>query len=164
MQTAISWEQRELNKFVSYSSSNLTASNIDEKGKYDLYDANGLIGKANGIPIKSDYITIIKDGAGVGRIRVLPRNTLFIGTMGAIELKNGNLDYVFALLTRFSLSNDFSGSTIPHIYFKDYGKNSYFIPKIEEQNLIGKFFSGIDSLITLHQRKAYFKETQKAEK
>ena len=102
---------------VDYISSNLTASDASKDGNYELYDANNIIGRTNHEPIKTGYLTIIKDGAGVGRIRKMPKNTMFIGTMGALKPINNSLDFVFSLLIRFSLSNEFSGSTIPHIYF-----------------------------------------------
>ena len=145
------WEQRKLNDFVIYLSSSLTISDALENGKYDLYDANNVIGKTNEDPLKTDYITIIKDGAGVGRIRKLPKNTLFIGTMGALLTNKCNLSFVFSLLTKANLSEGFSGSTIPHIYFKDYGNNIYFIPFEKEQIKIGNLFDSLDNLITLHQ-------------
>ena len=147
-----SWEQCKLNELVRYYSSNLTSSDAQEDGLYDLYDANNLIGKTNLNAIMEKYITVIKDGAGVGRIRILPENTSFIGTMGALLPENSDIDFDFALLSRYSLSSGCSGSTIPHIYFKDYGNNEYFVPKIYEQIQIGKLFIQIDSLITLHQR------------
>lgn len=103
--------------------------------------------------IQHDYITIIKDGAGVGRIRILPKNTAFIGTMGALIPYNNDINFIFALLNNSDLNRRFSGSTIPHIYFKDYGKEFYFVPILFEQNLIGEMFKQIDNLITLHQRK-----------
>ncbi len=147
------WEQRKLNEMVDYISSNLTSSDASKDGNYELYDANNIIGRTNHEPIKTGYLTIIKDGAGVGRIRKMPKNTMFIGTMGALKPINNSIDFVFSLLTRFSLSNEFSGSTIPHIYFKDYGNNIYFVPKLKEQNKIGDLYCKLDNLITLHQRK-----------
>ena len=147
------WEQRKLNEMVDYISSNLTASDASKDGNYELYDANNIIGRTNHEPIKTGYLTIIKDGAGVGRIRKMPKNTMFIGTMGALKPINNSLDFVFSLLIRFSLSNEFSGSTIPHIYFKDYGNNIYSVPKLKEQNKIGDLYCNLDNLITLHQRK-----------
>lgn len=99
-----------------------------------------------------NYITIIKDGAGVGRIRMLPKNTAFIGTMGAISSNKSNLFFIYALLTSKDLSEQFTGSTIPHIYFKDYGNENYYIPYMKEQEKIGLYFNELDNLITLHQR------------
>ena len=148
-----SWEQRKLNEIVSYTSSSLSAKDAVGDGKWDLYDANQLIGKTNLFFIRDDYITIIKDGAGVGRVRLLPKNSAFIGTMGALQPFNSNLLFNYALLTKADLSSKFSGSTIPHIYFKDYGNETYRVPSLLEQKRIGHLFNQLDSLITLHQRK-----------
>ncbi len=147
------WEQRKLSELVTYTSSGLTAKDCKDVGEYALYDANGFIGKTDASCISNDYITVIKDGAGVGRIRKLPKNTMFIGTMGALQAVNSDLDFIYSLLTRFSLGDQYSGSTIPHIYFKDYGNNEYLVPQREEQIAIGKYFMQIDHLIALHQHK-----------
>lgn len=136
-----------------YRSSSLTVTDAKENGKYYLYDANSIIGNTDIEPIRTKYITIIKDGAGVGRIRQMPENTMFIGTMGALIADRSELNFIFALLTRFDLGKTFSGSTIPHIYFKDYGNNEYLIPNKIEQEVIGDFFHKLDNLITLHQCK-----------
>ena len=147
------WEQRKLSDNVSYDSSNLTVKDGKEEGLYDLFDANGFIGRTDFRGFSTEYISIIKDGAGVGRIRKMPPKTMIIGTMGALQAKNADLSFVFALLSQFELNKTFTGSTIPHIYFKDYGNNIYFFPQINEQKSIGMIFSAIDDLITLHQRK-----------
>ena len=147
------WEQRKLNELVTYHSSNLTASDARDVGKFDLYDANSVIGKTNIEPMNSEYITIIKDGAGVGRIRTMPQNTMFIGTMGGLQVNKSDINFIFSLLTRFDLGKEYSGSTIPHIYFKDYGNNDYYVPAKDEQQAIGQYFTNLDHLITLHQCK-----------
>ncbi len=147
------WEQRKIEEICTYHSSSLTIKDIDEDGVYNLYDANSLIGKTNKGSMIEDYITIIKDGAGVGRTRLLPKNTMFLGTMGALTPKNSNLDFLFQLITKANLGKAYTGSTIPHIYFKDYGKNKYYIPCYDEQCILGVYFSNLDLLITLHQRK-----------
>ena len=146
------WEQRKLNEIVSYASSSLSAKDAADDGKWNLYDANHLIGKTNLFFVRDDYITIIKDGAGVGRVRLLPKNSAFIGTMGALLPLNSDLLFDYALLTKADLSRKFSGSTIPHIYFKDYGNETYRTPLLLEQQKIGSLFERLDSLITLHQR------------
>ena len=147
------WEQRKLNEICDYTSSSLTASSSIENGKYILYDANTEIGSVDSFSMNEDYITVIKDGAGVGRIRKLPKNTAFIGTMGALTSKNKETDFLYYLLERKDLSKQFTGSTIPHIYFKDYGKDAVNIPKDKEQQVIGSYFKQLDNIIALHQRK-----------
>ena len=147
------WEQRKLKYFADYKSSSLTVKDCKEEGKYDLYDANQVIGKTDKFVIDEDYITIIKDGAGVGRTRKLSKNTAFIGTMGALTVNNSDLDFLYATLNRIDWNTKTFGSTIPHIYFKDYGEKVYGEPSIEEQKKIGLYFKNLDTLITLHQRK-----------
>ena len=147
------WEQCKLNEICDYTSSSLTASSSIENGKYILYDANTEIGSVDSFSMNEDYIKVIIDGAGVGRIRKLPKNTAFTGTMGALTSKNKETDFLYYLLERKDLSKQFTGSTIPHIYFKDYGKDAVNIPKDKEQQVIGSYFKQLDNLITLHQRK-----------
>lgn len=146
-------EDHELREVCNYYSSSLTAKDVDENGMYDLYDANSLIGKTNKGCMTEDYITIIKDGAGVGRTKVLSKNTMYIGTMGALTPQNSDLDFLYHLITKADLGKSYTGSTIPHIYFKDYGKNRYCVPCFSEQKQIGTFFHNLDHLITLYQRK-----------
>ena len=147
------WEQCELGDICEYHSSSLTAKDIDEDGNSDLYDANSLIGKTKKGHMETDYITIIKDGAGVGRTRLLPKISMFLGTMGALTPRNSDLYFLYQLITNADLGKTYTGSTIPHIYFKDYGKNRYCIPSYAEQHKIGSYFRNLDNLITLHQRK-----------
>lgn len=147
------WEQRKLNQFSKYITSNKTVSDIISDGIYDLYDANNIIGKINNGVIKEEYITIIKDGSGVGKVRRLPKNTSFIGTMGGIVGMNSNIDFIYCNLLKTDFTKEINGATIPHVYYSSYGNNEYYIPKIEEQNKIGLIFNNIDNLITLHQRK-----------
>ena len=145
------WEQRKLNEICNYKSSSLTVADRTEQGKFPLYDANGQIGMVDSFYMQEDYITVIKDGAGVGRIRRLPKNTAFIGTMGALTSKNSELNFLYYLLEKKDLSKQYTGSTIPHIYFKDYGRNDVLVSDIKEQQKIGLYFDQLDHLITLHQ-------------
>ena len=147
------WEQRKLNELARYTPSPLTVKDINENGYYDLYDANEVIGKTDKSAFFTEYISIIKDGAGVGRVRKLSKNTSILGTMGAIIPQNSNYDFLFYTLEKTDFSKHTSGGTIPHIYFKQYGENIYSIPTLAEQIQIGTFFANLDNLITLHQRK-----------
>lgn len=146
------WEQRKLNEFTKYSSSTLTVKDIDENGNYDLYDANDLIGRTDKSALLVDYISIIKDGAGVGRVRRLPKNSCILGTMGAIIPQNIDYDFLFSVLEKTDFTKLTSGGTIPHIYFNQYGEKYFFVPSLEEQVKIGAYFFNLDHLITLHRR------------
>ena len=156
------WVESKLKENCIYKSSNLSNSDIEKEGIYDLYDANGIIGKTKKNPQTLDYITIIKDGSGVGRVRLLPKNTAFIGTMGALQ-SNNCINFLYVLLQKMDFSPFVNGATIPHIYFSDYGNAINKIPKnSEEQEKIGAFFSKLDKLISLHQSK--FEKLQKIKK
>ena len=147
------WEQRKLNEFTRYISSNLSISASINNGKYNLYDANNIIGKVNCKNISEEFITIIKDGSGVGKVRRLPKNSCFIGTMGGILSKESNIDFVYCCLLNTDFTKEINGATIPHIYYSNYGNNEYYVPKYLEQEKIGELFTNLDNLITLHQRK-----------
>ncbi|EJP24692.1 type I restriction modification DNA specificity domain protein [Lachnoanaerobaculum sp. ICM7] len=75
--------------------------------------------------------------------------------MGALTVNNSDLDFLYATLNRIDWNTKTFGSTIPHIYFKDYGEKVYGEPSIEEQKKIGLYFKNLDTLITLHQSKSF---------
>ena len=147
------WEQRKLGEVTQYATSSLKIADCTDEGEFDLYDANSVIGKTNFNVQTEDYITIIKDGSGVGTVRLLPKNTSFIGTMGAILAKNSEIEFIYALLQRFDFSQHINGATIPHVYYSEYKQDIIYAPIRNEQRIIGKIFKQLDNLITLHQRK-----------
>ena len=159
IKTTNAWEQYKLNEVTDYKSSSLSIDSISDDGLYNLYDAQGVIGKTNSEIQKKEYITIIKDGSGVGKIRKMEKNTAFIGTMGAIVNTYSDLNFLFSILEKFNFDKYISGSTIPHIYYKDYGTEKINIPKRKEQMYIGSIFENIGNLITLHHRKYIFFNT-----
>lgn len=147
------WERRKIREICKYCSSNLSVSDIDVDGKYQLYDVNGVIGKTNKLLQKEEYITIIKDGSGVGRVRKNLAYSSFIGTMGAIVPNDSEINYLFAEFQRKDFSKHINGATIPHIYFSNYGEDILCIPNVKEQQKIGVYFCNLDKLITLYQNK-----------
>lgn len=147
------WERRKIREICKYYSSNLSVSDIDVDGKYQLYDVNGVIGKTNKLLQKEEYITIIKDGSGVGRVRKNLAYSSFIGTMGAIVPNDSEINYLFAEFQRKDFSKHINGATIPHIYFSNYGEDILCIPNVKEQQKIGVYFCNLDKLITLYQNK-----------
>ena len=147
------WVEKKLNQIATYQSSSLTVGDALQNGKYELYDANSLIGFTNEETLSEVYITIIKDGSGVGRLRVLPKNTGFIATLGAI-LPNKGIDITFLLccLLNTDFNSHIMGATIPHVYFSSYGEVVYRIPTTEEQLKIGEYFKNLDQLIFKHNK------------
>ena len=148
------WEQRKLGEVFEYLSSQVQANQAQAEGRYKLFDASSQIGYSS-IGSNRPLVTIIKDGSGVGRIRLIPYNSWFIGTLGGLLANEIDVDFGYALLQNIDFSIYIIGSTIPHIYFKDYSAAPLFIAKFKEQQMIGKVFSKLDSLITLHQREHF---------
>jgi type I restriction enzyme S subunit len=147
------WVGRELEEICNYVSSSISSGNAISNGNYDLYDANGKVGCTNSNIQKKDYITIIKDGSGVGRVRLLPKNTSFIGTMGAFHVKNSDIHFLYNSLFKTDFTKHITGATIPHIYFSSYRKDIYFTPILEEQSQIGNYFRELDNLIQAQEQK-----------
>ena len=145
------WEEKELREICTYHSSSLTVNDAATNGVYPLYDANKCIGYTDKNIQDTDYITIIKDGSGVGRIRVLPKNSSFIATMGAMKIEKSDLHFLYCCLLRIDFSKHISGATIPHVYFRDYGSENCRVPIFEEQTAIGNYFQKLDTLISKHQ-------------
>lgn len=147
------WNKMKLNEISKYITSNFTISDSNPEARFDLYDANNIIGKVSNGVINEEYITIIKDGAGVGKVRRLPKNTAFIGTMGGIVAKKSNIDFLYCSLLKTDFTKEISGATIPHIYYSNYGNNEYLVPSLKEQEKIGEMFKNLDNLISLYQSK-----------
>ena len=150
------WEERKLNTFSEYQSSKYSANqfaDLQATGSYPVFDANNQITCLDKYDQESGYISIIKDGAGVGRVALRPGRSSIIGTMGYILSKESDLHFLFNVVQKIDFNKYISGSTIPHVYYRDYGNMDFFVPTIKEQTQIGKFFSNLDSLITLQKRK-----------
>jgi|SRR5690554_1428546 len=145
------WDKKKLNQITTYDSSSLSVNDALSEGKFQLYDANKVIGYTNDKPQSSEYISIIKDGSGVGRVRLLPENTSFIATMGAIKSTDIDIYFLFCLLVNKEISSHITGATIPHIYYSVYGEDIYLIPEKTEQKKIGDYFKNLDNLISNHQ-------------
>lgn len=146
------WEDRALREICTYHSSLLTVNDAATNGVYPLYDANKCIGYTDKNIQYTDYITIIKDGSGVGRVRVLPKKSSFIATMGAIKAEKSDLHFLYCCLLRIDFSKHISGATIPHVYFRDYGSENCRAPIFEEQTKIGNYFQKLDALINQHKQ------------
>ena len=129
--------------------SSLKASELLERGKYGVYGAQGILGYLDTYQTSIDSLAVIKDGAGIGRVQVIPKNSSVIGTIQLL-IPNDNTDllYAYYLLKYLDLGNSYSGATIPHIYFKNYGKREIEFKKLAEQECIGKELSSIDLLIS----------------
>lgn len=119
-------------------SSNIAQKDLTDKdGQYPIYGASGLISHVNFYRQECEYIAVVKDGAGIGRVFLLPPYSSIIGTMQYI-LPNPNIDvhYLYFAMQFMNLAKYYSGSTIPHIYFKNYKHEPIKLPPLEKQREI----------------------------
>ena len=145
------WHVRKLAEVATKKSSNISANKIEDNfGIYIIYGASGILKKVDFYEEENDYISIIKDGAGVGRIFYCGGKTSVLGTMDIIKPKlEINTYFLYCLLNNIDFVKYITGSTIPHIYFKDYSHEICGIPIYEEQTKIANFLSAIDDNINL---------------
>ena len=147
------WVYKKLNEVCDKGSSNITINKLSDcNGDYPLYGASGLVKYVDFYHQDKPYIGIVKDGAGVGRVNIYPAYSSLVGTMQYIFAKdNCLLDYLKYFLVKLDLSHCVSGATIPHIYFKDYGKERIPIPSLDIQRKIVSELDKIKELISLKQ-------------
>lgn len=148
------WTYKKLNEVCEKASSNIALNKIENNiGEYPLYGASGLVKHIDFYHKDKPYIGIIKDGAGVGRVGKYPAKSSLVGTMQYIHPNEEicNIDYLYFALQSLHLNESVTGATIPHIYFKDYGKLSIPIPSLDEQQAIVRELDGINHLIDLQE-------------
>ena len=134
-------------------SSNLKQKDVEGKeGLYPVYGASGIISHIDTYHQEENYIAIVKDGSGIGRVTFMPAKSSVIGTMQYILPKNGfNIKYIGYCLQSLDLSKYKQGAAIPHIYFRDYGERVVKVTEdINEQQSIVEYldsaFAKIDAM------------------
>lgn len=132
------WEIKTLEHALEKGSSNLSINKLkDDEGDYPFYSAKGFVKNISFYHQEKDYLAIIKDGAGVGRVSFHPAKSSVVGTLQYLLPKEGfDLRFLYYYLLSVDFSKYFTGSTIPHIYFKDYKSEPFPVLPIEEQKEI----------------------------
>lgn len=148
-------------KYVAYSyASAQKQSEVFECGKYEVYGASGLVGYLNTYGADTEYIGIVKDGAGVGRAQIYKPYTSMLGTMAyivPIDAKATNINFLKYSIDALDLGNTAGDrATIPHIYFSKYG-NEYIAsyPIIQQEkiaNYLDEKCGKIDELIANQEK------------
>lgn len=115
---------KRINEICTKGTSNLKQKDVEgENGIYPVYGASGLISKVDFYQQENEYIAIVKDGSGIGRVTFLPPKSSVIGTMQYIlPIKGFDIKYVCYCLQSLDLTKYKQGAAIPHIYFRDYGE------------------------------------------
>ena len=144
------WEEKRLGEILTSKSSAISQNTLkNNEGIYSVYGAIGKIKNINFYENENEYIGIVKDGAGVGRTFLCEKKSSVLGTLNYLELKTKSiyLKFAYYILKQIDFSKYIVGSSIPHIYFKDYKNEKIQLPILEEQQKIADFLSSIDSKI-----------------
>lgn len=137
----------QLDRLCSKGKSSLRQKDVENDGPYLVYGASGVVGHMSVYQNEHPYVAVVKDGAGVGRAVLCAGKTSVLGTMQALLPKEGtNLSYLLHLVRSLKLGEDYSGSTIPHIYFKDYGKRMVPVPTVSRQAVIADILDSVERL------------------
>lgn len=93
---------------------------------------------------------ITKDGSGVGSLRYVRGPHSFVGTLNSMTPKEGiYLPYIYYALQNVCFESYRTGQAIPHIYFKDYGKEAIYCPEYDKQVRLAKVLELIDSKVDI---------------
>lgn len=142
-----SWVRCRLGDIAQKANSGLAQGKLDLKDHgYPVYGASGLIGYTSTFHMQEPFIAIVKDGAGVGNLIFCPEKSSAIGTLDCLTAKEGcSTEFLGILLSLVSFSRFKSGSTIPHIYFRDYKDVFVTLPSPDEQRRICEAITSLDS-------------------
>jgi type I restriction enzyme S subunit len=151
------WDLMQIGSILNAESSSLALNKLElRKSGYAVYGADSIIGYIDNFQHKDRYISIVKDGSGVGRLNLCDGETSTLGTLSTLKSKDEKkykLVWAFYLLNTIDLSSYVKGSGIPHIYFSDYKNENIGVPKPEEQQKIAACLSSLDEVITSESQK-----------
>ena len=146
------WNDFKFETICKRENSGLTNRELAPEGIIAVYGAAGNIeGYSDGHAQPSSYVSIVKDGAGVGRVRLLKKDTSTTGTLDIIipDVEHVTAHFLYLMLSTIKWNRYMVGSTIPHIYFRDWKKLRVCVPSVKEQIKISSVISNIEKQIVL---------------
>ena len=103
-------------------------------------------------PNKGDIL--ISASGSIGRTVEFTGKDEYFQDSNIVWLKHGDeIDNSFLKVLYSVVEWSCEGSTIKRLYNDNFLKTNFMLPKIDEQIKLGVYFSALDHLITLHQRK-----------
>ena len=104
-------------------------------------------------PNKGDIL--ISASGSIGRTVEFTGKNEYFQDSNIVWFKHGNeIDNSFLKVLYSVIEWSCEGSTIKRLYNDNFLKTEFMLPQIDEQKKIGTYFSTLDHLITLHQRKS----------
>lgn len=175
------WEQRKLLEFGQATGGTSIESEFSEDGIYkvisigsysedSVYRDQGIRAvrsdkTANRILNKGDITMILNDktasGNIIGRVLLIEESGVYVYNQRTerIEVDSSNYDsqFIYTMLNapeiRDKIIKQSQGNTQIYVNWTTVSQTDYLVPQLSEQRRIGEYFSNLDNLITLHQRK-----------
>ncbi|MBW3080718.1 restriction endonuclease subunit S [Bifidobacterium sp. 79T10] len=126
-------------------------------GKYPVVMSNGIGAYHNAYKVEGPGVVTGRSGT-IGNLHYVesaywPHNT----ALWVTHFYGNNPRFIFYLYEKLDLSRFQAGSGVPTLNRNDVHDTMLAVPaSTEEQKSIAEFFSRLDSLITLHQRKQWY--------
>ena len=146
------WEQRKLGEVVDVCSGcdykHLSAGNIP------VYGTGGYMLSVNSaLSYKNDAIGIGRKGT-IDKPYILNAPFWTVDTLFyAIPRGNNDLDFIFDIFQNVDWRTKDESTGVPSLSKNAINNINILTPKYDEQRIVGSYFSKLDTLITLHQRK-----------
>jgi type I restriction enzyme S subunit len=159
------WEQRKFEDIAVRSSSMSTESGLPRVEYEDIISGTGRLNKdIFAKESEKEGIVFHKGDVLYGKLRpylqnwLLPSfNGLAVGDFWVLQPQNADSSFLYRLIQsrQFDeVANQSTGTKMPRADWKLVSKTEFYVPhSLNEQSAIGAYFTNLDDLITLHQRK-----------
>jgi type I restriction enzyme S subunit len=153
------WLIKTIGDICEKGSSNISQNQLENnEGEYPIFGASGFIKCVDFYHQDKKYLSIVKDGSGVGRVTLMEAYTSVIGTLQYIlPNEDTDIDYLYYVLRAIDFKKYVAGAAIPHIYFKDYKKELVLWMPLVEQKVIAEKLKRLsdesERLLNLYQSK-----------
>ena len=153
------WEQRKAKEICSISTGKSNTQDHVEDGKYPFYVRSPIIERSNRYLFNEEAVLTVGDGVGTGKV--------FHYVNGKYDLHQrvyrmfGFSDNITAKYFFYYFSNHFydrvmamtAKTSVDSVRYEMIADMDIAMPTVSEQELISNYFTALDNLITLHQRK-----------
>ena len=153
------WEQRKAKDICSISTGKSNTQDHVEDGRYPFYVRSPIIERSNRYLFDEEAVLTVGDGVGTGKV--------FHYVNGKYDLHQrvyrmfGFSDSITAKYFFYYFSNHFydrvmamtAKTSVDSVRYEMIAEMDIAMPSVPEQELISNYFTALDNLITLHQRK-----------
>ena len=146
------WEQRKLIDEVTSIDTGKSKFTPKKLGVYEILGSTSVIGYDDSYDYEGDFLLTARVGANAGELYrysgkvKISDNTVFI--------KGEQLDFIYYALLHFDIKRLSFGTGQPLVKASELKVQDIMMPvDDDERSAIGTYFSNLDNLITLHQRK-----------